>query len=161
MPTFDFTFTVDASLAAVAELHRDTRALKRLTPPPVWVQIHRVDPIAEGSLSEFTLWFGPLPIRWTARHSNVIPGKGFTDTQIRGPMKHWVHTHTFSDAGGGLTRIAEHIDYEHFGGVRGLRSRLLFTPIGLWLTFCYRRAATRRLLNQTAAAVYKTRREQS
>lgn len=148
MQQFEFTFTVRAPLRAVAEFHRDTRALKRLTPPPVLVQIRKVEPMAEDSISEFTLWFGPLPVRWTARHSGVDPARGFTDTQARGPMKHWAHTHRFTEESSSVTRITEHIEYEHFPGVRGLLSRLLFTPFGLWITFCYRCFATRRILEK-------------
>ena len=40
MPVFDYSFTVPASLAAVRDFHRDTSALKRLTPPPTIVQLH-------------------------------------------------------------------------------------------------------------------------
>ena len=66
MPVFDFTFSVRAPLQAVAAFHHDTRALKRLTPPPVFVQIHSMEPLAEGSRSEFSMWFGPVPLRWVA-----------------------------------------------------------------------------------------------
>ncbi len=151
MPTFDFTFTVRAPLSAVADLHRDTRNLQRLTPPPIRVQIQRADPLAEGSISEFTLWFGFLPLRWIARHTDVTLQNGFRDTQIQGPMQKWVHTHTFSSMDDSVTRIHEHIEYEYVKGPRGLLSRLLFTPSGLWLNFCYRRLAMRRLLENTAA----------
>lgn len=57
--SFDFTITIRASLAAVADFHHDARALKRLTPPPIFVQLHRVEPLAEGSIVDFTLWFDP------------------------------------------------------------------------------------------------------
>jgi hypothetical protein len=80
MPTFDFTFTVNAPLADVREFHRDTSALKRLTPPPTIVQLHDVEPLGEGSVSRFTLWVGPLPLRWTAVHRDVSE-RGFTDVQ--------------------------------------------------------------------------------
>ena len=152
--SFEFEFTVRAPISTVAELHRNTRVLRRLTPPPVRVQIHYVEPLAEGSVSEFTLWFGFLPIHWTARHSDVKMEGGFTDTQVRGPMQQWVHTHTFSEEANGITRIAEHIQYEHFSGARGLLSRLLFSPIGLWFTFSYRRFATRRLLKTKGSQVF-------
>ena len=156
MRRFDYTFLVRAPLSAVAELHRDTHALQWLTPPPVRVQIHYVEPLAEGSTSDFTLWFGFLPIRWTARHSSVDAEHGFTDTQVHGPMQHWVHTHTFSEAGEGCSRVTEHIEYEHFSGAKGLLSRLLFTPIGLRLTFWYRRFATcRRLEKRNADAIQR------
>lgn len=149
MRTFDYSFMVRASISAVADFHRDTRALRRLTPPPVFVQLHCVEPMAEGSISKFTLWFGPLPIYWTAQHSKIDTLHGFTDTQICGPMKNWVHTHAFSDDTPKLTCITEHIEYDHYDGVQGLISRLLFTPIGLKMTFFYRNFVTRRLLERS------------
>lgn len=150
MRTFDFTFTVPAPLSAVVELHHTTHILQRLTPPPILVQMHRVEPLAEGSVSDFTLWFGPLPVHWVAQHTHVDPQSGFVDTQISGPLRCWTHTHTFTEESPGFCCITEHIEYEHFSGIRGLFSRLLFTQVGLWLTFCYRRFATRRLLGKRA-----------
>ncbi len=144
MQSFDFTFTVRASLEAVADFHRDTRALKLLTPPPLFVQLHRVDPLGEGSISEFTLWFGPLPVRWHALHHTADVKHGFTDVQESGPMKHWAHTHTYTDLGNGQVRVSEHIEYEHHGGWRGLLSHLLFAPPALRFLFFYRELATRR-----------------
>lgn len=149
MPVFDFSFTVGAALARVAGFHHDTRALKQLTPPPIFVQIHRLEPLGNGSVSEFTLWFGPLPIHWVAVHSNVDPRRGFTDTQQQGPLKQWAHTHTFSAISPTETRISEHIEYEHFPGWRGLLSRLLFPTIGLTLLFHYRKWVTRRAVEST------------
>ena len=70
-------------------------------------------------------------------------------------MKQWVHTHMFSEESDGVTRITEHIDYEHYPGARGILSRLLFTPIGLQMTFCYRRFATKqRLEKQVVPAIH-------
>ena len=42
--------------------------------------------MTEGSISEFTLCMGPVPIRWRAIHSDIGP-KGFTDIQEIGPIK--------------------------------------------------------------------------
>jgi ligand-binding SRPBCC domain-containing protein len=141
--TFDYAFAVRASLAAVADFHHDTHALKRLTPPPLFVQLHRVEPLAEGSVADFTLWFGPLPVRWVAVHSNVDARRGFTDTQQAGPMKAWKHTHQFESVSADLTRVSEHIEYAHYSGWRGLFSRLLFNPLALRLLFFYRGLVTR------------------
>jgi ligand-binding SRPBCC domain-containing protein len=145
MPVFNYTFIVNAPLTAVLDFHHDTRVLQRLSPPPMLVQWHRVDPLANGSLSEFTLWLGPLPMRWTALHSDVGP-HGFTDTQTRGPFKVWRHTHRFEAVNAQTTRVAEHIEYEHDVGLRGLFSRLLFAPPALRLLFWYRSVVTRRAL---------------
>ena len=73
MPTFDFRFTIEAPLADVAAFHNDTRVLKRLTPPPILVQLHTFEPLGQVSIAEFTLWLGPLPGRWVAVQSQVDP----------------------------------------------------------------------------------------
>lgn len=142
MPTFEYTFTVNAPLTAVSAFHHDTRALKTLTPPPIFAQIHHFDPMADGAIAEFTLWFGPLPVRWKAIHSNVSPN-GFTDTQISGPLQSWQHTHTFTAVSPTTTRVDEHITYSHHDGRRGLLSRLLFAQPGLFLLFTARQLITR------------------
>ena len=48
MPEFNFAFTVNAPLQQVSQFHGDTSALKKLTPPPMIVQVHRVEPLGKG-----------------------------------------------------------------------------------------------------------------
>ena len=146
MPIFETSFTIPAFLPAVAAFHRGTEALRQLTPPPIFVQLLQVEPLAEGSRSEFILWFGPFPVRWVAVHSKVDSLHGFTDTQVSGPLAAWQHTHRFEALNRGETRIHEHIEYEYPPGWRGLWARLLFNPLGLRLMFAYRAWATRRLV---------------
>ncbi len=150
MPTFDYSFTVSAPLAAVQAFHRDTSALKRLTPPPTLVQLHEIEPLGEGSVSKFTLWVGPLPLRWTAVHRGVS-SRGFTDIQANGPAARWEHTHTFTPLDAATTRIDEHIEFEHKRGLWGLVTRLLFSRPNLLLMFTYRKFATRWHLRSAAA----------
>ena len=142
MPLFEFSFTVNAPLKAVADFHSDTAALKTLTPPPMIVQIHEIEPMGEGSVSRFTLWFGPLPIRWKAIHSNVSQN-GFTDTQAEGPARKWAHTHTFTPINDRQTQISEHIVYEHGSGFWGFLTRFLFAKPNLFVMFTYRKWITR------------------
>ena len=142
MPVFDFSFAVDAPLSAVRDFHRDTSALKRLTPPPTFVRLISIEPLAEGSVSKFVLWVGPLPLRWTAVHRDVSD-RGFTDVQAAGPAAAWAHTHTFTPLSDGRTRIDEHIEYAHKKGLWGIVTRLLFSKPNLWIMFSYRRFVTR------------------
>jgi ligand-binding SRPBCC domain-containing protein len=142
MPTFDYRFTVRAPLETVWRFHGDTRALKRLTPPPALVQLHEIEPLAEGSISRFTIWAGPLPLRWTAVHRDVSE-HGFTDVQAKGPARKWEHTHTFRPLNDATTEIHEHIEYEHHPGPRGVLTRVLFSPLNLRLMFAYRKRVTR------------------
>ena len=145
MPVFDYSFTVDAPLAAVRDFHSDTSALKRLTPPPTIVHLHSIEPLGEGSVSTFTLWVGPLPLRWTAVHRNVTD-RGFTDVQASGPAAKWEHTHSFVPLSDAMTEIREHIEFEHKRGPWGLVTRALFSRPNLLLMFAYRRWITRRHL---------------
>ena len=116
---FNYEFTVDAPFQAVSDFHSDASALKKLT--PTFAQIHSMDPLGEGSITKFTVWAGPIPIHWTAEHSNVSDS-GFTDTQIDGPMTKWVHTHRYTPIDDTTTKVTEHIDYE-FG--TSLKDRFL------------------------------------
>ena len=145
MPTFNYTFTVNAPLSAVAAFHSDTNVLKTLSLGPM--QIHRADPMGAGSISEFTLWLGPIPVRWRAVHSNVNEN-GFTDTQESGPMAFWQHTHSFSAINESQTQINEHIEYRHPKGIRGFFTRLVFGKLGLLVLFTYRQWATKRALKK-------------
>jgi ligand-binding SRPBCC domain-containing protein len=142
---------VAAPLAEVAAFHHETAVLKQLTPPPIFVQLHEAQPLADGSISRFTMWFGPLPIRWVAVHSAVDPGRGFVDTQVRGPLKSWRHQHSFEAGENGQTVLRERVAYEHRPGLAGVFSRVLFNRPALRLLFAYRKWVTRRALSRPGA----------
>jgi ligand-binding SRPBCC domain-containing protein len=149
MNVFHHQFTVAAPLEQVAAFHASSDAFRRLVPPGMFLQIHRLDQLANQSVNEFTMWMGPVPIYWKAVHSDVT-AVGFVDTQETGPMRSWVHRHTYESASDDLTRVVDHIEYQHHSGWRGVRSRILFTHFGLKLLFAWRTWATRR----TVAAMF-------
>ena len=142
MPVFEYQFTVDATLEQVRAFHRDTNALRLLTPPPTLVQMHSIEPLANGSTSKFTLWVGPLPLRWTAVHRDVTEN-GFTDVQTIGPAKKWEHTHRFTSLSKTKTQVNEYIEYEHRSGFWGIVTRVLFAKPNLYFMFTYRKIQTR------------------
>jgi ligand-binding SRPBCC domain-containing protein len=149
MNVFETSFRVNAPLAAIASFHNSTAALRRLSPPPVFIQFHHLEPLTEGSRANFTMWFGPIPLRWTAVHSKVDPLHGFTDIQVRGPMKGWKHIHSFTAVNEHTTLVSEHVEYEHFNGLRGLMTRILFSEIGFRVLFWYRAVITRWSVRQS------------
>lgn len=140
---FRHSFMVDAPVADVTAFHGDTGVLKQLTPFPIIARIHEFEPLAEGSRADFTLWFGPLPLRWQAVHRDVS-GSGFTDEQVSGPLRSWRHVHRFVPVDSQRTRVEDHISYEHDTGARGVLSRLLFNRAGLLYLFTARKFLTRR-----------------
>ena len=143
---FEMTSTLPGTLDAVLRFHQDARALARLTPPPIVMQLHRDDrrSLTEGDI-EFSLWFGPIPIRWLARHEPGPTPHSFADSQVKGPLAYWRHEHIFCEAGGGV-RLTDRIILAHRNGLPGLLTRLLFDGLPLRILFAYRHWRTRRAL---------------
>jgi phytoene dehydrogenase-like protein/ligand-binding SRPBCC domain-containing protein len=146
-PTFSRSFDLDASVEAVAAFHAGAGALAHLQPPLSGTRFERVDPLGEGSVTEFTMGRWPARLRWRAVHRDVLPGRGFTDVQERGPMRSWIHRHEYRRLGPSRTRVSDRIWYEHPTGLRGLLTRALFHPAILSVLFRYRAWATGRALS--------------
>lgn len=142
MPTFEYEFIVNAPQSAVADFHYSA-SIKTLTPFPIIVQVHYHEPLGEGSRSNFTLWFGPWPVHWKVVHRDVDQN-GFTDRQLRGPLKRWQHTHRFIARDDHKTQVSEHIEYEYRSGLSGLLSRLIFSGPALTILFKVREMITRK-----------------
>jgi len=135
-------FEVTAPLTAVADFHAQSASMGAITPPPAVVRVHRAPShLDDGDEMEFTMWLGPLPVRWLARIEDVSP-TGFTDRQLRGPFRHWLHRHTFVVVDETTTAVVDEIELE-------LRSHPWWKLVGLlmWfslpLLFAYRGWKTR------------------
>ncbi len=148
---YKHTFQVAAPLPDVAGFHSRSSSMAAITPPPIIVRVHQAPPVlADGDEMDFTLWLGPLPLRWLARIEDVTP-TGFVDRQLRGPMGHWVHRHSFVPATATTTTVVDEVDV-------GLRPHLIWGPVGLGMAlglpvlFAYRGWKTRWLLQRTGRA---------
>lgn len=138
-------FRVRAPLTAVAEFHSRSASMGAITPPPMLVRVHVApERLGEGDEMTFTLWAGPIPLRWTARISDVSPA-GFTDRQVRGPFAAWTHRHAFVRVGDQITEVVDEMQAE-------IKRHPFWGPVGLlmWagmpILFAYRGWKTRRLL---------------
>lgn len=145
---FKHTFTVKAPLSAVAAFHRQSRSMGAITPPPAIVRLHRApQELGEGDEMEFAIWMGPLPIGWKARIEQVS-AYGFTDRQLKGPFREWVHRHAFHPSDSHTTEIRDEIE----GRLR-LHPLWGLVGLGIWLSlplmFAYRAWKTRRLLQES------------
>lgn len=144
MLKFEYSSLINARVDVVWNFHERKDILQVLTPPWQPVQIvRREGGLDVGAISEFRLLIGIIPIRWVARHIECENYKFFTDKQIEGPMKSWIHRHQFSGENG-QTRLTDSINYEIPGG--GLVEFLL----GWWVNsrlkemFRYRHQVTQR-----------------
>lgn len=127
----------------LTEFHRHPRAFAKLTPPPIFVQIHRDDrtSLTAGEI-EFTLWFGPIPVRWIAQHEAGPTEHSFADRLTYGPLAYWRHEHIFEPLDDGVA-LVDRITFAHKPGLRGVMTRLTFDGIPLRLLFFYRHLRTR------------------
>jgi ligand-binding SRPBCC domain-containing protein len=143
MRQFRHEFQVNAPIERVAEFHRNTKALKLLTPPPLFVKFNQIEPMGEGSRADFTLWLGLIPIRWMAVHTAVHSTDGFTDTQVEGPFQTWVHRHSFKQMTDDTTKIIDEIEGQPSNHIFwGIVSRFMW--LTLPILFSYRAGQTRR-----------------
>jgi ligand-binding SRPBCC domain-containing protein len=144
---FRHSFKVRAPISQVAAFHRQSKSMGAITPLPAIVRVHQAPhELGEGDEMEFTIWIGPLPIRWKA-HIEQVYSQGFTDQQLRGPFKKWTHRHSFHPLDPETTEIQDEIEAT-------LRVHLLWGLVGLgmWLglpvMFAYRAWKTRQLLRE-------------
>jgi hypothetical protein len=95
---------------------------------------------------DFTMWLGPLPLRWQARFEDVTP-TSFVDRMVQGPMHTWRHHHSFVAIDVHTTDVVDEVEVQP-------RLHPLWGPLGLGMAlnlpvlFAFRQWQTRRLLAQ-------------
>lgn len=67
--------------------------------------------LAEGSRTVLRVRTGPFPLRWVARHRDVIAGQQFVDVQEVGPFARYTHLHRFEAHGAGRSTMTDRIEY--------------------------------------------------
>ena len=138
-------FRVKAPLAEVSEFHSQSASMGDITPPPAVVKVHEAPArLGDGDEMAFTIWLGPLPVRWKARIEDVSP-TGFVDRQVEGPFRRWTHRHSFKPVDEETTEVVDEIEFKLAKHpVRGMMG--LGMTLSLPLLFAYRGWKTRRLL---------------
>lgn len=146
---FRHTFRVKAPQAAVADFHSRSASMPAITPPPMIVRVHAAPAqMRSGDQMDFTLWAGPLPLRWIASIEDASAA-GFTDRQIRGPFAAWSHRHRFVPVDEQTTDVLDEVQAElkrhPFWWLAGA---LMWA--GMPLLFAYRGWKTRKLLESAS-----------
>lgn len=145
---FEKATLMKTSIQKMIAFHQDPSALGKLTPPPIFVRLRHDDRTAfnQGELA-FTLWFGPLPIHWLARHEPGPTPTSFADRMIEGPLAYWRHEHIFEDVPGGVI-LRDRVTLAHKPGLPGMISWLMFDGLALHVLFMYRHLRTRLIVER-------------
>jgi len=121
--------------------------LKHLTPPPLQTKINIMDPVEEGSITDFIIAFGPMSVRWVAEHKDVDFPNSFKDLQKEGPFDHWSHTHSFKRIDQNTTEVIDTIQAEPARrGLNWFLSRFMW--LNLPILFSYRAKRTKGMLEK-------------
>lgn len=140
---FEKHITINTTVEKLIAFHEDPAALGRLTPPPIFVQVREDNrtSLTNGDL-KFTLWFGPIPLKWHVQHESGPTETSFADRMLSGPMAHWYHEHIFTETPDGA-RLTDRVTIQHKSGWQGLLTRLMFDGLPLRILFFYRHLRTR------------------
>jgi len=136
---------IEAPVEVVFAFHEKPEALETLTPPRQRIEIiRRQGGIQPGGEVEFRVRMGWFWLRWHARHAAYEKNRLFTDEQLRGPFRKWIHRHRFEDRGG-ATELIDEVECSLPGG--GLSDALFgwLVRIGLGKLFSFRHRVTKRI----------------
>jgi ligand-binding SRPBCC domain-containing protein len=116
LQVFEVSQVTPFSLERVSAFFTDPANLRLLTPR--WLRLSLVEAPAEigvGSRLRYRVAPFGVPLAMVAEISDWAPPFRFADKQMRGPYRHWEHTHSFSAVPDG-TEISDHIVYRLPGG---------------------------------------------
>lgn len=147
---FETQLTLRIPLGEVFPFFADAGNLERITPDRLRFHILSPQPIEmkKGALIEYRLRLMGVPFRWKTEISHWDPPFQFVDSQLKGPYRKWVHTHSFSEHKGSTT-ITDRVVY-----------RLPLWPLGeLALPFVRRQVAAIFRFRELALRAYFHREE--
>ena len=133
--------------AEVFAFFADATNLERITPPFLRFRILTPPPIhmREGTLIDYRLRLYGVSFRWRTRIDVWEPPFAFTDVQLLGPYRSWIHRHAFVEVPGG-TEVHDLVDYALPLGPAGAVARRLFVRRRLERIFDFRAAEIARAL---------------
>lgn len=146
---YEYQYVVEAPLEKVSGFFRKGSNLKAITPPLLPITgfcapYH----LSSGDHMTFTLWMGPLPVRWVARIEEYTP-TGFIDRQDEGPFKEWIHRHHFQPLDDDRVLVQDSLTFRFKGQPLSFIPGLLMS-LGLPLLFRYRAYRTKEILNRSS-----------
>ncbi|PZC40575.1 MAG: Ligand-binding SRPBCC domain-containing protein [Chloroflexi bacterium] len=143
-PSFSHSALFDATSDVINDFYFSDGIIKKLKLPLTPIQLLKNEPLNENSLTTMKIWMGPFPIIWEAQHVEVSKENGFTDIQLKGPMKLWIHRHNIIKINDKQCLIEDKIWLEHHQGFKGIFSKLFFSKISLLILFKYRTWITKK-----------------
>jgi ligand-binding SRPBCC domain-containing protein len=120
--------------------------LQQITPP--WLRFKILTPLPvtmhAGTLIDYRLRLYGVPLYWQTEITVWEPPFRFIDSQIKGPYKSWIHTHTFRALDDGCL-MEDNVQYQLYGGMLGSLINGLLVKRDIEKIFDYRREMIEKL----------------
>jgi len=120
MPVFESSQLIPRPIEVVFAFFRAPANLVMISPSELHLRVIEGPALIElGSRVVLKGRRWGIPQRMVSEITAFEAPTTFTDTQIEGPLRQWVHTHRFEPLNRG-TQISDRIEYEPPGGMLGL-----------------------------------------
>ncbi|MBL7546007.1 MAG: SRPBCC family protein [Bdellovibrionaceae bacterium] len=118
---FESNLIIERPIDEVFAFFSKAENLQRITPPSLDFFIVTPLPIEmkKGTLIDYRLKIRGVPSKWKTLISEWSPPTSFTDTQLKGPYKKWVHNHKFTKINDRSTQMVDTVVYEVPFGILG------------------------------------------
>lgn len=121
MTHFESSVSVECSLETAFNFLLRPANISKVSHPDIGLTFTAAPEVIElGSLLEFKILARGQVQQITHEITLFERPLQFVEKQIRGPFKHWVHTHTFDASDEGVIVISDKIEFERPGGLIGL-----------------------------------------
>ncbi|MBS0604290.1 MAG: TIGR01777 family oxidoreductase [Verrucomicrobia bacterium] len=94
---FKFQSDLPVSIQEAFDWHLRKGALERLVPP--WMKVSFLFPPStpdqEGKRVGLKVKWGPFSVKWILEHRRFVSEQEFSDVQLEGPFRHYLHRHKF------------------------------------------------------------------
>jgi len=138
-------------IETVFDFFKSAENLQQITPP--WLDFRIISPLPikmeQGALIDYKLKLGGIPIPWKTEISLWEPPYRFVDTQLKGPYRKWVHTHTFAEKDGG-TLMEDLVRYSVPGGLLAPLVHEAFVKRQVQKIFAYRKSRIQDIFGSAA-----------
>ena len=109
----EFSQVIPCDSQYLYDWHNMPKALSRLIPPweKVRVKKHPSTLINESEVN-IDLLMGPLSLNWDLKIHDVVEGKQFCDSQVKGPFKEWTHRHEMREMNDSNSLLVENVNFK-------------------------------------------------
>ena len=134
---------LEAPIETVYDYFSKPQNLGAMTPMTMAfdIQTEGAIPMEPGTIIDYEIRLGPVPMKWRTRIDEVVPMERFVDTQLKGPYATWYHEHHF-EAHGERTCMVDRVHFAAPMGPLGRIAERVFIEPQLREIFGYRAQLT-------------------